>query len=66
MLMFLLRVLPLELDLMGTLIKASLDLVSATYPSFHKPSVLHWLSMAFKLPSGIPETLPMLDESCLP
>jgi hypothetical protein len=34
-----------------------LDFGSATYPGIHKPLLLPWLSLAFKLPSGIPDTL---------
>lgn len=47
---------PLELGLIGILVKALLDLGSGRYLSFQNPLVLLWLFLAFKLPSGIPKT----------
>jgi hypothetical protein len=52
----LIRVLPLDLGLAGTLARASPNLGSAMCPCFHKPPALSCLSLAFKLPSGIPDT----------
>jgi hypothetical protein len=54
----LIRVLPSDLGLLGTLVRASLDLVSAAYPSCHEPPVLLWLSLAFlSFLLALPDTL---------
>jgi hypothetical protein len=59
-------VLLFDLSLTGILVRASVDLGNATYPSLHEPTLLPWLSGFISYSLEFPDTWSMPDEACLP
>jgi hypothetical protein len=61
----LIRVLPSDMGLLDTLVRATMDLGSATCPGSCEPQVLLWLILILSFLLALPDTWSLSDEACL-